>query len=169
MLRLTYYYKHNITPVLVMEIIGDLKKEVKDGKPPSDKRVADFATKLFPTNTIVNQFYTGPLKGELSGEGAIEMDGRPLVAMSKAVQTEEGRKGWVVEETEEEKAIYNWREGRFSEADHMLSKLWRDSTKQEDLLINLKKELDAKRVKANVKDFEELNRLVNSTIDNPGN
>jgi len=54
LLRLTHYYKHNITPVLVMEILGDLKKEEKDGKPPSQNRVIDFATKLFPTNTIVN-------------------------------------------------------------------------------------------------------------------
>jgi hypothetical protein len=169
MLRLTYYYKHNITPVLVMEILGDLNKEVKEGKTPSHQRVTDFATKLFPTNTIINQHYTGPLKGELCGDGAIAMDGRPLVGLGKAVQTEDGKKGWLVEETDEEKAIYNWREGRFSEADHMLSKLWRNTTKQEDLLINLKKELEAKSKKITVKNFQQLDQLVTATLDNPEN
>ena len=169
MFRLTYYYKHNITPVLVMEIIGDLKKDVKEGQTPSDQRVKDFATKLFPTNTIINQFYSLPLKAELSGSGPLEMDGRPLVGIGKAVQAEDGSKGWIVEETEEEKAIYNWREGKFTEADHMLSKLWRDTTKQEDILINLKKQLDAQREKAAVKTFEELDKLVSLTLEHAGN
>lgn len=169
MLRLTYYYKHNITPVLVMEIIGDLKKEVKEGKTPSHQRVADFATKLFPTNTIVNQHYVDPLKGELSGNGPINMDGRPLVKLGKAVQTDDGKKGWLVGETEEEKAIYNWREGKFSEADHILSDLWRNTTKQEDLLVNLKKELNSKKQKVNVKTFEELNLLVSEIINDSAN
>ncbi len=39
-LRLSYYYyKHNITPVLVVEILGDLKKEAKEGKPPRQKDI----------------------------------------------------------------------------------------------------------------------------------
>jgi len=57
LLRLTYYYKHNITPVLVMEILGDLKKEEEDVNPPSQNRVIDFAKKIFPTNTIVHMHY----------------------------------------------------------------------------------------------------------------
>jgi len=169
LLRLTYYYKHNITPVLVMEILGDLKKEEKEGNPPSQNRVIDFATKLFPTNTIINMHYTKPLRGELSGEGALEMDGRPLVEMGKSVQTDDGRKGWVVGETKEEKAIYNWRDGKFSQADHDLSNLWRNTTTQEDLLINLKKELKEKGEQIKVTTFEELDALVTETIDKPEN
>jgi hypothetical protein len=169
LLRLTYYYKHNITPVLVMEILGDLKKEEKNGNPPSQNRVIDFAKKLFPTNTIVNMLYTKPLKGELSGDDALEIDGRPLVEMGKTVQTTDGRKGWVVGETEEEKAIYSWREGKFSQADHDLSNLWRNTTTQEDLLINLKKELKEKGQNIKIAGFQELDAFVNDTIDKPEN
>lgn len=39
LLKFTYYYKHNISPILVVEILGDLKKEAKDGNPPSQNRV----------------------------------------------------------------------------------------------------------------------------------
>lgn len=169
LLRLTYYYKHNITPVLVMEILGDLKKEEKEGNPPSHNRVIDFATKLFPTITIINMHYAKPLRDELSGEGVLEMDGRPLVEIGKGVQTADGRKGWVVGETQEEKAIYSWREGKFSQADHDLSNLWRNTTTQDDLLINLKKELKEKGEKIKVTKFEELDVLVTETIDKPEN
>lgn len=164
-LRLSYYYKHNITPVLVMEILGDLKKEVKDGKPPSENRVIDFANKLFPTNTIINIHYTKPLLGELSGGGEVELDGRPMVEVGKNVQTGTGRKGWLVAETEEERAIYNWREGKFSEADHALSNLWRNTTKQENLLINLKKGLKEKGEKVKISDLNELDLSVTESID----
>jgi hypothetical protein len=97
-LRLSYYYKHNITPVLVMEILGDLKKEAKEGKPPPQQRVIDFATKLFPTNTIVNLHYSKLKMGELSGD-PLPMDGRPTVGIHKVVQTPDGKKGWVAEES----------------------------------------------------------------------
>lgn len=169
LLRLTYYYKHNITPVLVMEILGDLKKEEKEGNPPSQKRVIDFATKLFPTNTIINMHYLKPLKGELSGAGAVEMQGRPLVELGKGVKTDAGEMGWVVGETEEEKAIYSWREGKFSQADRDLSNIWRSATTEENLLINLKKELNEKGEKISLKSFEELDAFVTAKIDRPEN
>lgn len=167
-LRLTYYYKHNITPVLVMEILGDLKKEAKEGKPPSQNRVIDFATKLFPVTTVVNLHYSKLRQGELGGDPVV-MDGRPTLGIHKVVQTPEGKKGWVAEESAEEKAIYHWREGHFSEADHQLSQLWRASTTREDLLINLQKELKKKGIPVKAENFKELDQLVTSSIDQPDN
>jgi len=99
----------------------------------------------------------------------LEIDGRPIVEIGKTVQTTDGRKGWVVGETEEEKAIYNWREGKFSQADHDLSNLWRNTTTQEDLLINLKKELKEKGEKIKLASFQELDAFVNDAIDKPEN
>jgi hypothetical protein len=165
-LRLSYYYKHNITPVLVMEILGDLKKEAKEGKPPPQQRVIDFATKLFPTNTIVNLHYSKLKMGELSGD-PLPMDGRPTVGIHKVVQTPDGKKGWVAEESAEERAIYNWRDGHFTEADHELSKLWRSSTTREDLLINLQKELKKNGAPVAAADLAALDQLVSRSIDNP--
>ncbi|WP_431293402.1 hypothetical protein [Pedobacter sp. P26] len=113
--------------------------------------------------------FSKPLKGELCGNGAVEMDGRPLVEIGKTVQTEDGAKGWVVQETAEEKAIYNWREGNFSQADHDLSILWRNTTTHEDLLVNLKKELQDRGGKIKLSNFKELDAFVTESIDRPEN
>lgn len=169
LLRLTYYYKHNITPILVMEILGDLKKEAKDGNPPSQNRVIDFATKLFPSSTIVNEPYFKAITSELNLDRPIEMDGRPMVNIGKAVQTKDGAKGWVVGQTPEENAVYQWRDGKFTEADLALSELWRNTTTQEDILINLKKQLQEVGEKIKLKNFEELANYVQDSIDDPKN
>ncbi|MEZ0181919.1 SEC-C domain-containing protein [Flavobacterium oncorhynchi] len=162
--RLSCYYKHIITPVLTMEILGDLKKEVQEGKTPSSDRVKDFANKLFPMETIVNSHYKAIIKGELLGT-PISLDGRPHVDIKKAVASESGMKGFLIDESEEEKSIYKWKEGNFTEADHELSALWRMTTTQEDLLERLKKSLKSDAF-PKFSDFEELDKYVYNVLDN---
>lgn len=163
--RLSCYYKHIITPVLTMEILGDLKKEAQEGKAPPEDRVKDFAKKLFPMETVVNLHYKVLLKGDLLGS-PISFDGRPHVRIKKAVASESGMRGYLIEETEEEKSIYKWKDGNFTEADHELSALWRMTTTQEGLLERLKKSLtpDAALMFA---DFQKLNQFVTERITSP--
>lgn len=163
--RLSCYYKHIITPVLTMEILGDLKKEVQEGNTPSEDRVKDFANKLFPMETIVNLHYKTIIKSELLGN-TISFDGRPHVGMKKAVTSESGMKGYLIEESEEEKSIYKWKEGNFTEADHELSALWRMTTTQEDLLERLKKSLKPDKSLKFV-DFKELDKYVTEVLNDP--
>lgn len=162
LMRLSSYYKHNVAPVLVMEILGDLKKESQEGKTPSDVRVKDFASKLFPMRSVINAYYRTLVKSELSGN-PIEMDGRPTLDIEKVVQSDDGRKGFVVKETAEEKAIYKWKDGKFTEADHDLSQLWRTLTTQENLLKNLQRTLQANEHEK-LKCFDELHNKVNSIL-----
>lgn len=160
--RLSCYYKHIITPVLTMEILGDLKKETADGKTPSEERVKDFASKLFPMETVVNIHYKILVKEDLLGDN-VSMDGRPNVKMNKAVTSSSGQKGFLVEETEEEKSIYKWKDGNFSEADKELSALWRMRTTNEDILKKLKEQIKSK-LPNKIKDFPELNEIVNNLL-----
>ncbi|HEY0669530.1 MAG TPA: SEC-C domain-containing protein [Sphingobacteriaceae bacterium] len=148
-----------------MEILGDLKKEAQEGKAPPEDRVKDFANKLFPMETVVNLHYKVLLRGDLLGN-PISFDGRPHVGIKKAVASESGMRGYLIEETEEEKSIYKWKDGNFTEADHELSALWRMSTTQEDLLERLKKSLSSD---ATIKfaDFQELNKFVTEIITSP--
>jgi hypothetical protein len=148
-----------------MEILGDLKKEAQEGKAPPEERVKDFAKKLFPMETVVNLHYKVLLKGDLLGN-PISFDGRPHVGIKKTVASESGMRGYLIEETEEEKSIYKWKDGNFTEADHELSALWRMKTTQEDLLEGLKKSLNSN---ATIKfaDFQELNKFVNESITYP--
>lgn len=163
--RLSCYYKHIITPVLTMEILGDLKKEARPGKAPPENRVKDFAKKLFPMETVVNLHYKILLKGDLLGN-PISFDGRPHVGIKKAVASESGMQGYLIEETEEEKSINKWKDGNFTEADHELSALWRMTTTQKDLLERLKKSLNPD-AQVNIADFHELNKYVTEIITSP--
>lgn len=165
LIRLSSYYKHTITPVLVMEILGDLKKETEEGKSPSSERVKDFANKLFPLETVVNLHYKILVKEDLMGN-SVTMDGRPNVGISKAVSSSSGQKGYLIEETEEEKSIYKWKAGEFTEADHELSKLWRMSTTEKDILNRLRDSLKAS-TKVKCTDFSELNKFVNEILNRP--
>jgi hypothetical protein len=148
-----------------MEILGDLKKEAQEGKAPPEDRVKDFAKKLFPMETVVNLHYKILLKGDLLGN-PISFDGRPHVGIKKAVASESGMQGYLIEETEEEKSIYKWKDGNFTEADHELSALWRMTTTQEDLLERLKKSLNPD-AKVKFADFQELNKFVTEIITSP--
>lgn len=163
--RLSCYYKHIITPVLTMEILGDLKKEAEEGKIPPAERVKDFAKKLFPMETVVNLHYKILLKGELLGN-PISFDGRPHVGIKKAVASESGMRGYLIEQTQEEKSIYKWKEGNFTEADHELSALWRMTTTQEDLLERLKKSLNPDEA-IKFANFQELYKFVIASITSP--
>jgi len=148
-----------------MEILGDLKKEAQEGKAPPEDRVKDFANKLFPMETVVNLHYKVLLKGDLLGN-PISFDGRPHVGIKKAVASESGMRGYLIEESEEEKSIYKWKEGNFTEADHELSALWRMTTTQEDLLERLKKSLK-QYPSIKFADFQELNKFVSEIITSP--
>jgi hypothetical protein len=145
-----------------MEILGDLKKETEEGKTPSEERVKDFANKLFPMETVVNLHYKVLVKGDLLGN-RVSMDGRPNVGMKKAVTSYSGKKGLLVEETEEEKSIYKWKDGNFSEADKELSTLWRMTTTNEDVLKRLKENIKSK-LPNKIKDFIELNEMVSNLL-----
>lgn len=162
--RLSSYYKHNVAPVLVMEILGDLKKDVTNGKPPSEVRVKDFAKKLFPVKTFINTYYRNLVKGELLGD-PVSSDGRPHVDVEKIVQADDGSKGYVLQETEEEKSIYKWKSGNFSEADKELSEMWRTVTTQEDLLKNLQAILKTKKGEYKIRNLDELNLKVDSVLN----
>ena len=163
LLYVSNYYKHNITPVLTMEVLGDLKKEVKEGQPPAIDRVKDFARKLFPVYTIVNTHYKNLIVSDLLGNSP-SLDGRPNVNIEKAVISETGAKGQVISITKEEESIYTWREGDFSTADHKLSEIWRSTTTQEDLLQKFKSTLISSDGKPKFKDFNQLNEIVTKVI-----
>ncbi len=165
--RLSCYYQHIVTPVLTMEILGDLRKKISQNKnlQKQENRVKDFAKKLFPTETVVNMHYKYLVKGDLLGD-LITMDGRPTVSIKKSVSSYSGQKGFLIEESEEEKSIYKWKDGRFSEADKELSLLWRMTTTDKSVLERLKKSLKSS-VTVRFNNYSDLNEFVDSSLSTP--
>lgn len=131
------YFTVNIAPVLILEILGDLLKPDKEGA-LSGREITQLANKLLQMSSAVNAHYRILLVNSLVGQ-QITMDGRTLVPASKLLHEPDGKRGVMIEESLEEKAIHRWRIGNFSEAEAILSQRWRESTTQIDL-----KEIGAK-------------------------
>ncbi len=157
------YYFLNIAPVLTIEILGDLKKPSKNTL--SEEKVTELANKLLPLDSAINVYYMKPLIGSLLGYD-IKMDGRPHITAGNPVQTSDGKRGIIIEETPEEKALFRWKNGEFTEAERILAERWRESTRGIDLerLKNLLK--DAYSTKLRFKNLQELKRYLDELLMN---
>jgi len=127
--ELRRYYTQVVSPVLLIEILGDLKKN------DSEKQrtlVRAFARKIVPAMSIALPHYMNLIAAEMAG-GRFQMDGRPMLLGGQRVLAESGEEGHVSEETVEEKAIHRWQVGEFQKAEEILSTRWREATKALDL------------------------------------
>jgi len=150
------YYRPNITPILIMEILGDLKKSF-DGSTKANGRVMDFAKKLLPYNSGVNLFYKELFVADLIA-GDTPVDFTPVLGSSKLVKSSSGKIGFHFRESPQEKALSRWRDGNFLEAEKELAQIWRETTTEKDLLENLKKALKSKiKIEENFKNLDKLN------------
>lgn len=131
LLMLNRYYVTNITPILCIEILSDLKKEYGENISAGDN-VMLLAKKLKQFNSVHNVDYVRIITESLLGQ-RINMDGRPAVGGGKHVIDKEGRKGIIYEESNEEKAITRWCNGKFKEAELYLAEKWREVIKTIDL------------------------------------
>jgi hypothetical protein len=127
---LNRYYNHNIAPVLIVEILGDLKK--KHSAALSLDKVAELALKAFPASSNVNAHYRHLLQASLTG-GFVPMDGRIQLSGGRNLETSDGQKGVVFDETPEEAALLRWKQKQFSKAEDILAERWRSSTRSFDL------------------------------------
>ncbi len=159
------YYRPNITPILTMEILGDLKKEF-DGSVKSTERVENFAKKLLPNNSAVNIFYVQLLEADLL-TGDTPIDYTSVLGSSKLVKSDSGKIGFHFRESSQEKAIARWKEGEFLEAEKELAQIWRETTTEKDLLENLKESLKNKiEIEEKFKSLDDLNEYVTKLLDN---
>jgi hypothetical protein len=131
------YYTVNIPPILVIEILGDLHKPGDAGS-LTGKDVQQLSNKLLQMDSAINHHYSSLLVNSLIGNDVIS-DGRPIVLADRVVRDKEGRRGVIFEQSAEEQAILRWRLGQFSDADRILSRRWRESTRQIDLNETAKK------------------------------
>ncbi|MDA3779518.1 MAG: SEC-C domain-containing protein, partial [Bacteroidales bacterium] len=160
------YYQPNITPILVMEVMADLKKEI-DKVEKSEKRVIDFANKLLPYNSGVNLFFMEILVNDLL-HGNTPIEHTPLLGSSEMVETTEGKKGFHIKESPQEEALSRWRSGNFNDSEKELAALWREYTTQKDLLENLKENLKNKlTVNEAFKSLDEVKLYIEELIEKP--
>ena len=97
----------NITPLLFIETLADLEKQVRRGRTPEGV-VGSLAYKTPDIDSQPNVHHRTLIAGELTGGGEIDMRfGRPIVSGGKYTELE-GRTGIVFEQPPEEEALNRW-------------------------------------------------------------
>lgn len=124
------YYFLNIPPVLLAEILGDLKKHSDASL--SREEVRHLAEKLVPACSVVNVHFKNLIRSELAGYRH-SMNGRPVIGGGKYVIAEGNKKGMVFEESREAAALLRWQRCEFEKAEEILADAWRASTQSLDL------------------------------------
>ena len=119
------YYSLNIPPVLLVEILADLKKA--EDVAASQGKVQQLARKLVPACSAVNTPFRELIVSEFRGQH-IAMDGRPLLTGGRRVKSPDGEEGVVFDEADEDQALLRWQAGEFSEAEALIADAWRKST-----------------------------------------
>jgi hypothetical protein len=164
--QLHRYYWLNITPILVMEVLGDLKKDIEPGVINSEK-VAELSKKLSSFNSSINSHYSLLIQEELTGKLTIPFY-TPLIDTGVPVKMQDGNTGIWIEPSIERKSINRWKEKDFNDIDKYLSKLWRDVTLKPDTLTNIKELL-----KKEISEFKVLTKqtdiidFLNASFNNP--
>lgn len=135
-IELHRYYRVNITPLLVSEILGDLSKEEKAGRKTPKEEVINLSKKLFPYNSYVNMPCKSIIKYSFLGKFT-DSDNRPFLIANESIKTRE-KKGLTFKETEEEKSIKRWKVGNFKSIDEITSTLWRNESNDENVINDFK-------------------------------
>ena len=127
----THFFRGVITPVFLIESLGNLAKEFSDDRDPQ-KVVAAMAAKVNDLGSLPNLPHTELIAMNLRGY-EVEMRGVPLVGGGQRVQAENGEWGVFIDETPEEKALRRWQSGEFEEAERSHAAGWRVTSKSFDL------------------------------------
>jgi SEC-C motif len=153
-------YSLMIPPVLLMEILADLRKagDLERGQ----KEVQQLANKLVPACSYVNVGFRDIVIGEIRGH-KVPGDGRPMLRAGKSVKS--GPKaGMIFEQAPEEEALLRWQRGSFLDAEKLLAAEWRRISQAIDLegMRRLLRERYSRRTK--LKSFREVVTLVDELL-----
>ena len=122
-------YSLMIPPVLLMEILADLRKA--DDIETGQAEVQRLANKLVPACSYVNVGFREIVIGELHGY-KMPCDGRPVLRKGKSV-TSGGQTGMILEQSPEDEALLRWQRGSILDAEKLLATEWRRISQAIDL------------------------------------
>lgn len=160
-----FLFKHYfiaITPVLVLEIVGDLTKPPRsDAFTRSDAQW--LADKLSPISSMVNVHYGKAMIASLLGD-EVPMEGQILIDPSTAREsvTGPGTRGIFIEESPEQKALFNWGRGIFDDNDQATSKRLREIMSSADLKEFAKLNVPHEAVVRDAKTLSDVAKFLNA-------
>ncbi len=158
------FFNSNITPLFFIETLADLEKEIKSGRKPEEV-VGSLAYKTPDMSARPGVHHQTLLAGELTGQGNVEMSGRPIIGGGKHVETEEGY-GIMFEQSPEEEAFERWQDGDFMEIERLHAKGWRAALSNinlEDKYLLFQQFFNSGKPK----NLSEIKSLTDGLIDGP--
>lgn len=123
---LTHFFRCNITPIYLLEVMGDLSKKATKGTPA--QMVASMAAKTSAMGSLPNVHHHEMIDMEILGN-PIEMRGVPAVGGGKEVIDATGKRGIFIDETPEERTLRRWSEGGFDDEEHRQAAIFRSNAK----------------------------------------
>ncbi|HDZ19791.1 hypothetical protein LCGC14_0016370 [marine sediment metagenome] len=153
-----------ITPVLVIEILADLKKD-KGNRRKAEQTVSNLASKVQPIDGFVNVHFESLCVRELLGT-PVPMDRRPVVS-TRRITTDDGTSAAMVDSPEED-ALFRWSCGSFNETEERLALRWRASTAAVDLEALTANAQPALRSVPRFKSIEELKEGIDQYMASAG-
>jgi predicted lipoprotein len=124
---LTNLYNVNMTPVLFMEVMTDIKK-YPNATSLSAQQVQALAKKFSTIDTYQSIHHREIWANNLIGHH-VPMDGRTMVGGAVPLTAADGSRGMFIDESPEERALHRWQEGAFEEFERELAHRWRESTR----------------------------------------
>ena len=168
-LLLQRYFNTNITPILLLEVLANLKEPSRFKGVTQEQYVTKIEKKIPFNSSNVNADHSRLTQGELLGRMRVEMKRVPVESKTPLFyQAEDGRKGLYYDESDEEKALAMWRDGKFSEMERLLADYWKKTQKNLDLNAlaeSLKKHFAAI---PKFKDLQQLKDAIVRQLDSVG-
>jgi hypothetical protein len=121
------HFEQNLTPILVMEILGDLSKQPR-GSRTAEQVVEDLAGKFGGSGPVVNLDYLTLCYNSMLGV-TVPMDRRIIPSSQGWATDSDGEAGMIIEPGPLNAAILKWSYGAFDDLDRQMSQYWRETTK----------------------------------------
>ena len=130
-LFLHMHFMENLTPILGMEILGDLRKEAP-GTKSAEQKLSELADKFGGSGPATNVDYRSLCFESLLGNH-FPLDGRIIPESSRAVHDPKMGRGMIIDLSPLNRAILRWQDGKFEEFEREFSTYWRQVTLNLDL------------------------------------
>lgn len=126
-LQLHFYFLENLTPILGLELLGDLRKE-RRGSKTAEEKVAELAEKFGGSGPATNVDYRTLCANSLLGNH-FPLDGRILPQGGRPVRSRDGTRGFFIDLSPFNRAILRWADGEFEDFEREFAGYWRQVTR----------------------------------------
>lgn len=159
-----HFFISNVTPVLVNEIVADIKKQFPPGQ-IAEERVAQLAKKFFGSGTAVSMGYRTLLMGDLDG-AVVPMTGQIIPENAISMTEADGSESVLVDIGPANMLILRLASSQATNADRSFADAWR-ATSANLSLSGLHAFIYQNGVTiARARTLEELSRSVDEALDN---